>query len=194
MIGTGPFRLKGGTPNRRLEFVRFPGYWGGSPPLDGVVFTWYEGTAPQVLALRGGRSTSASSSPRRKSQRSGATTGSRSSPSRRRRTGCSACGPIANRSGTRECGAPLRWRSTVRDMVKRIRLGLGTLGNDSPFWPKFPSTDPSIKQRKQNLELAQALLTAAGQENLKFTLTTWNGEDHSRSCAGASRPWLARRA
>jgi len=64
------------------------------------------------------------------------------------------------------------------DIVKRIRLGTGTLGNDSPFWPKFPSTDPSIKQRKQNLELARALLRAAGQEDLRFTLTTWNGEDH----------------
>ena len=37
------------------------------------------------------------------------------------------------------------------DLIKRVLLGSGTLGNDSPFWSKFPSTDPSIKQRKQNL-------------------------------------------
>ena len=48
---------------------------------------------------------------------------------------------------------------------------------DSPFWSKFPSTDRSIKQRKQNLALARALLQAAGQERPKFTITTWNGID-----------------
>ena len=179
MIGTGPFRLKGGTPNRRLEFVRFPGYWGGNPPLDGVVFTWYEGTAPQVLALRGGQldlcvqlnpqevAAFRTQQPLQGLQRAD-----------RRRTGCSVCASTAIRSGTRECGAPLRWRSTVRTSSSRILLGTGTLGNDSPFWSRFPSTDPSIKQRKQNLELARSLLRAAGQENLKFTLTTWNGQDH----------------
>ena len=63
------------------------------------------------------------------------------------------------------------------DIINRVLLGAGTLGNDSPFWSKFPSTDPSTKQRKQNLALARALLQAAGQENLKFTITTWNGLD-----------------
>jgi ABC-type transport system substrate-binding protein len=50
MIGTGAFRFKSGTPNTRVELVRFPAYWGSAAPLDGVVMTWYEGTAPQVLA------------------------------------------------------------------------------------------------------------------------------------------------
>ena len=39
-----------------------------------------------------------------------------------------------------------------------IEIGAGTLGNDSPFWSHFPSTDPSIHQRKQNVQLAKALL------------------------------------
>ena len=55
MIGTGAFRLESGTPGRRVELVRFPQYWGGPSPLDGVVFTSYEGTAAQVLALRAGQ-------------------------------------------------------------------------------------------------------------------------------------------
>ena len=50
----------------------------------------------------------------------------------------------------------------------------GAVGDDTPFFPGFPSTDPSIKQRKQNLESARALLKAAGQENLKFTIATHN--------------------
>jgi peptide/nickel transport system substrate-binding protein len=63
------------------------------------------------------------------------------------------------------------------DLISRVLLGQGTLGNDAPFWSKFPSTDPSIHQRKQNIPLAKALLAAAGQPNLKFTITTWNGID-----------------
>ena len=66
------------------------------------------------------------------------------------------------------------------DIIKRVLLGAGTLGNDSPFWSGFPSTDRSIKQRKQNLALAKALLQAAGQENLKFTITTHNRIDAAR--------------
>ena len=61
------------------------------------------------------------------------------------------------------------------DIIARVLLGQGTLGNDSPFWSRFPSTDPSINQRKQNVALAKALLQAAGQANPKFTITTWNG-------------------
>ena len=62
--------------------------------------------------------------------------------------------------------------------LARVMLGNGLIGDDSPFWKKFASTDPSIKQRRQNLQLAKALLAAAGAENLKFTLSTWNFLDH----------------
>ena len=47
------------------------------------------------------------------------------------------------------------------DIINRVLLGAGALGNDSPFFTGFPSTDPSIQQRKQNLELARALLRGA---------------------------------
>ena len=63
------------------------------------------------------------------------------------------------------------------DIINRVLSGQGTLGNDSPFWSHFPSTDPSTHQRKQNIALAKALLAAAGQPNPKFTITTWNGID-----------------
>src|SRR5262249_62123210 len=63
------------------------------------------------------------------------------------------------------------------DIITRVLLGAGTLGDDSPFFPGFPSTDPSIQQRKQNLELAKGLLKAAGKEDLKFTITTHNQFD-----------------
>ena len=177
MIGTGPFRFKSGTPNRRVELVRFPGYWGGSPPLDGVVFTWYEGTAPQVLALRGGQIDLAVQ-----------LSGQEAAPFKGNNRFKVYTVPSASHRmfGMRVDREPFRDPRVRRaialtlnrpDLIRRILLGGGTLGNDSPFWSKFPSTDPSIKQRKQNLEIARALLRAAGEENLKFTITTWNGLD-----------------
>ncbi|HEU0247285.1 MAG TPA: ABC transporter substrate-binding protein [Gaiellaceae bacterium] len=178
MIGTGAFRFKSGTPNRRVELVRFPAYWGGPAPLDRVVMTWYEGSAPQVLALRGGQVdlcvqlNAQEVAAFRKNKRfkvfEAATASHR------------MFGLRTDRDPFRDARVRRAIALTLNrpDIIRRILLGAGTLGNDSPFWSKFPSTDPSIKQRKQDLELARALLRAAGQENLKFTLTTWNGLDH----------------
>jgi peptide/nickel transport system substrate-binding protein len=177
MIGTGPFRLKSYQPERRAELVRFDGYWGGKPPLDAVTLIFYSGPAPMVLALRAGQIDLAQ----------------QLSPQ--------AVAAFSNNSKFKVLNAPLsshnmfgmrvdrdpfrdpRVRRAVAltlnrpDTIKRVLLGAGSLGNDSPFWSKYPSTDRSTKQRKQNLELARALLKAAGKEDLRFTITTHNQAD-----------------
>ncbi len=177
MIGTGAFRLKSYTPNRRAELVRFPAYWGGNPPLDGAVLTFYEGTAPQVLALRAGQLdlcmqlSALEAAPFKNNSRfkifSAPTSGHR------------MFGLRVDRDPFRDARVRRAIALTLNrpDLIQRLLAGAGTLGNDSPFWSKFPSTDPSIKQRKQNLELARALLQAAGQANPKFTITTWRFAD-----------------
>ena len=176
MIGTGPFRFKSGTPNTRAELVRFPRYWGGSPPLDGVVFVWYEGTAPQVLALRAGQIDLAV---QLSAQEAAAFRGNRY----KRYSVPSAAHRMFGLRVDREPFRDPRVRRAIAltlnrpDLIQRILLGQGTLGNDSPFWSKYPSTDPSISQRRQNLQLARALLQAAGEQDLEFTITTWNGLD-----------------
>ena len=55
MIGTGPFKVTKYVDKRSAELVRHDAYWGGRPPLDGVKITFYQGTAPLVLALRAGQ-------------------------------------------------------------------------------------------------------------------------------------------
>jgi len=69
------------------------------------------------------------------------------------------------------------------EQVQKIMLGAAEVGNDNPFWKHFASTDPSIKQRVQNVTLAKALLAAAGVSNLKFNITTWNFLDHTDHAA-----------
>jgi peptide/nickel transport system substrate-binding protein len=177
MIGTGPFRLKSYQPERRAELVRFDGYWGGKPPLDAVTLIFYAGPQPMVLALRAGQIDLAQQlSPQAVAAFSGNS----------KFKVLSAPLSSHNMFGMRVDREPFRDARVRRavaltlnrpDIIKRVLLGAGSLGNDSPFWSKFPSTDPSIHQRKQDLELARALLKAAGQENLKFTITTHNQAD-----------------
>jgi peptide/nickel transport system substrate-binding protein len=177
MIGTGAFRLKSYTKDRRAELVRFPRYWGGNPPLDGAVITFYEGTAPQVLALRAGQlDLCMQLSPQEASQfRNSSRFRVFSAPT----SGHRMFGLRVDREPFRDARVRRAIALTLNrpDLIQRLLSGAGTLGNDSPFWSRFPSTDPSIKQRRQNLALARALLQAAGEPNPKFTITTWRFAD-----------------
>jgi peptide/nickel transport system substrate-binding protein len=47
-------------------------------------------------------------------------------------------------------------------MVAALLSGDGTVANDYPFGPRFPSTDTSVAQRTQNISMAKQLLAAAG--------------------------------
>jgi peptide/nickel transport system substrate-binding protein len=175
MIGTGAFRLRSYTPNRRAQLVRFPRYWGGSPPLDGLALTFYEGSAPMVLALRAGQIDLAQQLSPQEARPF------RSNARYRVFTAPSSHHTMFGLRVDREPFRDVRVRRALAlainrpDIIERVLLGAGTLGNDSPFWSRFPSTDRSIKQRRENLALARALLQAAGQPNPKFTITTWNG-------------------
>ncbi|HYB26592.1 MAG TPA: ABC transporter substrate-binding protein, partial [Solirubrobacteraceae bacterium] len=50
-------------------------------------------------------------------------------------------------------------------MVAGLLDGHGSVANDSPFGPRFPSTDTSVPQRVQNISQAKQLLAAAGHPN-----------------------------
>jgi peptide/nickel transport system substrate-binding protein len=63
-------------------------------------------------------------------------------------------------------------------MVQALLAGDGQVGNDSPFAPKFASTNTTVPQRAQNISKAKALLSAAGHPNgFETTLTTGEQEE-----------------
>ncbi len=183
MIGTGPFKLKRYVDKKSAELVRNDRYWGGKPPLDGVRITFFQGSAPLVLALRAGQIDLAMQLSPQEAQ------------------------PFKNNSKYKYYGLPTAGHRQVcmrtdqgvlkdarvrrafalainrPEQVEKIMLGAAQVGNDSPFWSGFASTDPSIKQRKQNITLAKELLKAAGAENLKFNITTWDFLDHTDHAA-----------
>jgi peptide/nickel transport system substrate-binding protein len=183
MIGTGPFRLRKYVDKRSAELVRNANYWGGRVPLAGVRITFYQGSAPLVLALRAGQIDLAMQlSPQE----------GRPFKNNPRYTYYSQ--PIAAHRQVcmRTDVAPFRDARVRRalalvinrpQVVQRLMLGEAVVGNDSPFWPGFLSSDRTTRQRTQNLEQARSLLRAAGQENLKFTLTTWSFLEHTDHAA-----------
>lgn len=172
MIGTGPFRLVNLADQKSARLVRFPPYWGGPAPLDELRLTFFESPAAQVLALRGGQVDLVQQLPPQASAtfRDNSRYTIFSAPTSSHRQFCLRCDVDPFRDArTRRAIALVLNRP---DLIKKLLVGAGTLGDDSPFWSHYPSTDPSIKQRQQNASLARTLLRAAGQSLPKFTITT----------------------
>jgi len=60
-----------------------------------------------------------------------------------------------------------------KKLVDGLCRGMAAMGNDSPFAPLFPSTDPTVAQRDQDLVKARQLMAAAGAAaGFDITLTT----------------------
>ena len=178
MIGTGPFRLRRYVEKRSAELVRHNAYWGGRPPLDGVRVTYYQGTAPMVLALRAGQIDLAMQFSAQEAQvfRNNSRFRYYTQPTSAHRqfTMRTDQGPLRDPRVRRAVALSIN----RPQQLERVLLGVGQVGNDNPFWRGFVSTDRTTKQRRQNLALARALLQAANAENLSFNITTWNFADH----------------
>ena len=177
MPGTGPYKFVSYDQTRGAQFVRNTAYWGGAAALDGVKLSFYQDTATQVLALRGGQVdlvqqlSAQEATPFRgnsKFQTWDAKT------SNHREFGLRTDIPPFNDARVRRAVALTLNRPQI---IQTLFNGHATLGNDSPFWTGFPSHDPSVHQRVQNIPLAKALLAAAGKSGLKFTITTYRTQE-----------------
>ncbi len=183
MIGTGAFKVTKYVDKKSATLVRHAAYWGGHPPLDGVNITFYQGTAPMVLALRAGQIDLAMQlSPQE------ALPFANSSKYTHYALPTSAHRQVCMRTDVGALKDPRVRRALALvinrpQQVSKIMLGAAEVGNDNPFWRHFASTDQSIHQRKQDLQLAKSLLQAAGAQNLKFNLTTWQFLDHTDHAA-----------
>jgi peptide/nickel transport system substrate-binding protein len=178
MIGTGPFKVKRYVSKVSAELVRNDAYWGGRPPLDGVRVTFYQGSAPMVLALRAGQIDLAMQlSPQE------ALPFKNNKKYTHYQLPTAAHRQVCMRTDVGVLKDPRVRRAVAlvinrAQEVQKIMLGAAQVGNDNPFWRGFASTDRSVKQRTPNITLAKALLQAAGAQNLKFNITTWKFLDH----------------
>jgi peptide/nickel transport system substrate-binding protein len=177
-IGTGPFKLQSYDQNVSASFVANPGYWGGAPNLSATAFSFYASQQPQVLALEGGQvdvivqfvvqgAQSILNDPSYQIIKL-------KSANHRELSMRNDMAPFTD-PRVRQAIALCLDRP---GMVQALLAGDGELGNDSPFAPKFPSTDTSVPQRTQNIAKAKQLLAAAGHPNgFSTTLTTEQYEE-----------------
>ncbi len=174
---TGPFRLTSYTSGIGAKFDRNPTWWGGTAPLDGVDVTYYSDTAAVTAALLGGQIDMISQVQFSDSR---ALFGNpnvqiitaKGTPHREISmlvSTAAAVKPFKDRR-VRQALALTLDRPKI---IKQLFNGFGVPGNDGPFAALYPSSDPTVPQRKQNLVQAKKLLTQAGYpKGFQVTLTT----------------------
>ncbi len=164
-VGTGAFKLESYTQSVGATFVPNPNYWGTKPFLDSTSFKFYSSQAPMILALQG----------------SAVDVISQFVPA-----GAAAILhnssyhiislPSANHRelSMRNDQAPFtdaRVRQAVaysldrKGMVAALLSGYGSVANDTPFGPRFPSSNLTLPQREQDIAKSKQLLSAAGHPN-----------------------------
>jgi peptide/nickel transport system substrate-binding protein len=171
--GTGPFRVESYRPREGAAFVRNPDYWGPKSVPDRIEFKFYADAQPRLIALLAGdvdvldaipvvQTAAIQRNPDIRIVRV------RSANHRQLHMRCDRP-PFADRR-VRQALALSLDRGKLLDGLCR---GMGAMGNDSPFSPAYPSTDPSVPQRGQDLATARQLMQAAGfSGGFDITLTT----------------------
>jgi peptide/nickel transport system substrate-binding protein len=169
-IGTGGFKLGSYTQNVGASFVPNPDYWGGKPLLSGTQFKFYSAQQPQILALEGGDVDVIG-----QFVPAGATSLLTNSSFRVISLKAANHRELSMRNDRAPFTDP-RVRQAVAltldrpGMVSALLSGKGSIGNDSPFGPRFQSTDTTVPQRTQDISKAKQLLAAAGHSG-GFTVT-----------------------
>jgi peptide/nickel transport system substrate-binding protein len=173
--GTGPFKLENFTPKVGASFVRFDGYWGQKANPDRMELKLYDGEAPMVNGIKGGEVDfvehfSVSGGKALLDDPNVQVIAIRTATHRQ-----------LHMRTDKDPFTDKRVRQAIALTLDRPALvdglweGKADLGNDSPFAPVYPSTDTSVAQREQNIDMAKQLLSDAGKSNFTVELNTWNG-------------------
>ena len=171
-VGTGALKLGSYTQNVGATFVPNPDYWGTKPLLANTSFKFYSSQQPMILALQGNDvDVIAQFAP------AGATSLLNNSTYKIIKFKSASHRELSMRNDQPPWNDP-RVRQAVAlsldrsGMVAALLGGDGSVANDYPFGPRYPSTDTSVPQRTQNISQAKQLLQAAGHTSINVTLTT----------------------
>jgi len=172
-IGTGPFKIEKYTPKVGASFVRNEQYWGTKALPDRLEFTFYGEMQPMILGMQGHQLDVITEISVQGGQAivndPGITIMSLKSSAHNQVHMNTQTGVFADKRVRRALALVL----DREKLVKGLLHGRGSIGNDSPFAPVFPSTNTSVPQRKRNLSEAKQLLEAAGaSKGFSVTLVT----------------------
>ena len=164
-IGTGAFKLASYTQNVGATFVPNPSYWGTKPLLSMTSFSFFTSQTPLITQFQGGTfDVVAQFVP------AGATGILNNSSYKIIKLNSANHRELSMRNDQAPFTDP-RVRQAVALCLNRpayvtgLLSGDGSVANDSPFGPRFPSTDTSVPQRTQNVAMAKQLLAAAGHSS-----------------------------
>jgi peptide/nickel transport system substrate-binding protein len=171
--GTGPFRVESYRPREGASFVRNPDYWGPKSLPGRIEFKFYADIQPRLIALQAGEvdlldAIPVVMTPAIRSNPDIRIIRVRSANHRQLHMRCDRA-PFTDRRVRQALALSLDRRKLLEGLCR----GMGAMGNDSPFSPAYPSTDPSVPQRAQDLARARQLMQAAGYgQGFDITLTT----------------------
>jgi peptide/nickel transport system substrate-binding protein len=171
--GTGPYRLESYRPRQGAMLVRNADYWGAKALTERVELKFYADIEPRLLALQTGEVDLLDSIPVIMSPAVRAASDLMlirvpSANHRQLHLRCDAA-PFSDKRVRQALALSLDRGKLVSGLCR----GMGAKGNDSPFAPLFPSTDPTVAQRDQDLAKARELMAAAGHgAGFDVTLTT----------------------
>jgi peptide/nickel transport system substrate-binding protein len=171
-VGTGAFKLGSYTQSVGATFVPNPNYWGTKALLTGTSFKFYSSQQPMILALQGNDvdviaqfvpagATSLLNNPSYKIIKL-------KSANHRELSMRNDQAPF-NDPRVRQA---LAYSLDRAGMVAALLSGFGSVANDYPFGPRYPSTDTTVPQRTQNISMAKQLLSAAGHTSINAPLLT----------------------
>jgi peptide/nickel transport system substrate-binding protein len=175
-IGTGPWKLQNFTPQQGVTFAKNAEYWDTNrqPVADTSELRFYAEDQARVLAIQGGEVEILSQF---------AVIGGeallndpntevievRASQHRQVHMRVDQ-EPFADKRVRQALALSLDRQALIEGLFQ----GKADIGNDHPFAPVFPSTDPSVAQREQDLDAAKQLLADAGAEGIAVDLETWD--------------------
>jgi len=172
-MGTGPFRLESYRPRQGATLVRNPDYWGPKALPDRIEFKFYSDIQPRLLALQAGEVDMLDAIPVVMSPAIGANPDIRimrvrSANHRQLHMRCDLA-PFTDKRVRQALALSLDRKKLVDGLCR----GMAAMGNDSQFAPLYPSTDPTVPQRDQNIAKAKQLMAGAGvPAGFDITLTT----------------------
>ena len=170
--GTGPFKIESFRPKQGASFVRNDDYWGEKALPERIEIQFFDDPQAQVLSLQAGELDVIPYTPR-------TALAVDKNPAFKI---LSVQASTHDELHMRVDQSPFKDKRVRRALaltidreviVKGLFKGRAIVGNDTPFAPIFPSANPSIPQRKQDIAAAKKLLAEAGVPNgFEVTLTT----------------------
>jgi peptide/nickel transport system substrate-binding protein len=161
-IGTGPFKLEKFTPKVGASFVRNPTYWGKPALPERLEYTFFGDQQSEVLALQGGDVDVLQQVAFKGAQAlfndPNIEVMSIKSVSHQQVHMRTDMAPFQDKRVRRALALTLDRKKLVAGLFN----GRASVGNDTPFASLFPSSDPTVPQREQNIAEAKQLLEAAG--------------------------------